>query len=617
MQFDRKHHKRYNDYGNYIRKIFNGKVWKVSVNAGFTCPNRDGYLGTGGCTFCNNEAFVPAYCETNLSITEQLQKGIASFEKRHPDAKYIAYFQSYTNSYGKLAHLISLYEEALCHPKIEGIIIGTRPDCLPDDLLDYLEILSKKTYIVVELGVESTNDRTLTNINRKHNFETSRKSILELEKRKIKKGVHLILGLPNETREEMINHAKILSKLPIDFLKVHQLQYVKGSKIGDDYLQNPTQFKVFELDEYIDLIIDFIEHTSPSIIFERFASQSPYNLLIAPGWKLKNFEFVHKLEQRMEERDSWQGKLLKEGIVIKSTGSHYLVRCGQEAPIACKIKGKFRLDDNQATNPVAVGDRVAFDIEKNDKTGVITEIFERKNYIIRKSTNLSKQTQILAANIDQAILLVTINFPVTTTVFIDRFLATAEAYNIPAILLFNKIDLYDFKIPDEMKYLMKIYSDIGYPSICLSAEKQENFDEIKNLLKDKITLMAGHSGTGKSTLVNRLEPCLNLKTTEISAAHKTGKHTTTFAEMHQFSFGGYIIDTPGIRGFGLASMEKEELYHFFREIFEISKNCRFYNCTHIHEPGCAVVEAVEKEIIAPSRYQSYISIFFNKDEKYR
>ena len=309
MQFDSTQTKRYNDYGSYIRKIFNGKVWKVSVNAGFTCPNRDGFVGYGGCTYCNNEAFVPAYCEINSTISQQLQKGIASFRKRHPDAKYIAYFQSYTNTYGELTRLISLYEKALSFPDIEGLIIGTRPDCLPDDLLDYLEILSKKTYLVVELGIESTNNQILKNINRGHDFETAQNAIFRLENRKIKKGVHLILGLPNETRQQMIEHALILSKLPIDFLKVHQFQYVKGTKIGDDYSINPEKYKVFDLDEYIDLIVDFIEHTSPAIIFERFASQSPYNLLLAPAWKLKNFEFARKVEKRMEERNSWQGKL--------------------------------------------------------------------------------------------------------------------------------------------------------------------------------------------------------------------------------------------------------------------------------------------------------------------
>jgi len=308
---------------------------------------------------------------------------------------------------------------------------------------------------------------------------------------------------------------------------------------------------------------------------------------------------------------------MKEGIIIKSTGNLYTVKCGNEPYITCRIKGKFRLEDFQATNPVAVGDKVAFYIDIDEKTGIITEIFERKNHIIRKSTNLSKQTQILAANIDQSILLVTMDFPVTSTVFIDRFIASAEAYNIPVILIFNKIDLYSDKNMDEMQNLINIYSNIGYQSISLSTKNQENLDEIKILLKDKTTLISGHSGVGKSTLINRLEPGLNLKTAEISTAHNTGKHITTFAEMHEFSFGGYIIDTPGIRGFGLTMMEKEELYHFFREIFEISAKCQYYNCTHIHEPGCAVKEAVSKNIIAESRYHSYTSIYLNKDEKYR
>ena len=308
---------------------------------------------------------------------------------------------------------------------------------------------------------------------------------------------------------------------------------------------------------------------------------------------------------------------MKEGIIIKSTGSWYLVKSGDEVPIACRIKGKFRLENLQSTNPVAVGDRVGFDIELNKDTGIITEIFERKNYIIRKSTNLSKQTQILAANIDQAILLATINYPVTTTIFIDRFLASIEAYRIPAIIIFNKTDCYDSAHTNEMEILKSIYSEIGYKTICISAKKQENLDEIKDLLKDKITLIAGHSGVGKSTLINRIEPRLQLKTADISTSHNTGRHTTTFAEMHPFSFGGYIIDTPGIRGFGLALIEKDELYHFFREIFETSKKCQFNNCTHVHEPGCAVKAAVEENEIAYSRYCSYVSILLNKDEKYR
>ncbi|MDR2927684.1 MAG: ribosome small subunit-dependent GTPase A [Cytophagaceae bacterium] len=309
---------------------------------------------------------------------------------------------------------------------------------------------------------------------------------------------------------------------------------------------------------------------------------------------------------------------MKKGVVIKSTGSQYLVQSENEAPLTCKIKGKFRLEDLQSTNPVAVGDCVMFHIDDQmEGEGVITEILERKNYIIRRSTNLSKQTQILAANIDQALLLATVNFPVTTTVFIDRFIASAEAYNIPVILVFNKVDRYDYRHFHEMENLMEVYNKIGYQTISISAKKQESLDDIKTLLENRVTLIAGHSGAGKSTLVNRLEPGLKLKTADISAAHNTGKHTTTFAEMHPFSFGGYVIDTPGIGGFGLVGIAKEELYHYFKEIFAASKNCRFHNCTHLREPGCAVKAAVDGGEIAYSRYASYISILMNKDEKYR
>ncbi len=308
---------------------------------------------------------------------------------------------------------------------------------------------------------------------------------------------------------------------------------------------------------------------------------------------------------------------MKEGIVIKSTGSWYIVKSNSENPVPCRIKGKFRLDELRSTNPLAVGDKVTYEMDSVTGSGVINDIHERKNFIIRKATNLSKQTQILAANIDQAVLLVTVNYPITTTVFIDRFLASAEAFNIPVILLFNKVDRYDYKHQEELKLLREVYERIGYQTMAVSAKKQENLDEVRNLLKDKVTLIAGHSGVGKSTLINRLEPGLNLKTGDISEQNNTGRHTTTFAEMHPFSFGGYIIDTPGIRGFGLTMIEKEELYHFFREIFKVSHLCQFHNCTHLHEPGCAVKKAVEEEAIAFTRYNSYISILLNKDEKYR
>lgn len=308
---------------------------------------------------------------------------------------------------------------------------------------------------------------------------------------------------------------------------------------------------------------------------------------------------------------------MKEGVVLKSTGSWYIVKSDEEEPIACRIRGRIRLDELKSTNPVAVGDRVLFELDSQTGEGVINKICERKNYIIRRATNLSKQTQILAANIDQAVLVVTINYPVTSYVFVDRFLATCEAYNIPVTLLFNKIDRYNKKHLEQLVQFRKIYEKIGYDTMAVSAKTQESLEEVKNLLKNKTSLVAGHSGVGKSTLINRLEPGLDLKTAAISETHRTGRHTTTFAEMHPFSFGGYIIDTPGIRGFGLTLIEKEELYHFFREIFKISSNCQFHNCMHIHEPQCAVKIAVEDNLIAHSRYNSYVSIYLNKDEKYR
>jgi ribosome biogenesis GTPase len=270
------------------------------------------------------------------------------------------------------------------------------------------------------------------------------------------------------------------------------------------------------------------------------------------------------------------------------------------------------MDDIKSTNPVAVGDIV----QVNDEN-VIVDIEDRKNYIIRKASNLSKQSHIIAANVDQAILIATINYPVTTTVFIDRFLAAAEAYRIPVSIVFNKTDRYDDRHMQELEELRQVYENIGYATYKISAKKDEDFKVIKDLLKDKVTVIAGHSGVGKSTLINRLEPGINLKTAEISDYHKTGKHTTTFAEMHKLSFGGYIIDTPGIRGFGLYHIEKNELYHFFRDIFAHSKKCKYHNCLHINEPGCAVKAAVEEGKIALSRYNSYLNIYFDDSGKYR
>lgn len=306
---------------------------------------------------------------------------------------------------------------------------------------------------------------------------------------------------------------------------------------------------------------------------------------------------------------------MERGIVIKSTGSNYLVKQDSGDIVNCRIKGRMRQDDIRSTNPVAVGDYVM--VELDDEGGVIDEVLERKNHIVRRSSNLSKQMHVIAANVDQAVLLVTINYPITTAVFIDRFLAAAEAYRIPVVIVFNKIDRYDSKHMEDLWYYQALYQSIGYETLTVSAKKQEDLSDFKNILKDKISVVAGHSGVGKSTIINRIEPGLNLKTAEISNYHLQGKHTTSYAEMHELSFGGYIIDTPGVRGFGLIDIEKEEISHFFREIFEMSKKCQFNNCIHEREPGCAVKEAVEEGTIALTRYQSYINVLMNNDGKYR
>ena len=305
---------------------------------------------------------------------------------------------------------------------------------------------------------------------------------------------------------------------------------------------------------------------------------------------------------------------MKKGVVVKSTGSWYSVRLENGELAECRIRGRFRIEGIRTTNPVAVGDVVR--VEESSDGHVITGIEPRKNYIIRKSTNLSKESHIIASNVDQALLVVTVNHPVTSTVFIDRFLASAEAYNIPTVLVFNKVDLYDEEDCAMLGGLMAIYRKIGYICYGVSAVTGENVEVVRELLKDKITVLSGLSGVGKSSLVNRIEPGLNLKIASISDIHDSGKHTTTFAEMLPLSEGGYIVDTPGIRSFGTIDMKKEEISHFFREIFAKSTECRFYNCTHIHEPGCAVMQAVEEDEISESRYASYLSMM-EESGKYR
>jgi len=306
-----------------------------------------------------------------------------------------------------------------------------------------------------------------------------------------------------------------------------------------------------------------------------------------------------------------------KGLVIKNTGSWYLVRSEDGRDIECKVKGNFRLKGIRSTNPIAVGDRVLI-AENNEGTALITEIEDRKNYIIRKSSNLSKQSHILAANIDLCFLIVTINHPVTSTVFIDRFLASAEAYRVPVNLIFNKTDTYTEEETEYLDALMSMYEYIGYPCIKISALKKEGINLLLEKIKNKVTLFSGHSGVGKSTLINSLIPETNLKTGAISGYHGKGMHTTTFSEMIELPEGGFIIDTPGIKGFGTVDMEKEEIFHFFPDIFKFSKNCRFHNCIHINEPDCAVREAVEKHYISESRYKSYLNMMEEEtDEKYR
>jgi ribosome biogenesis GTPase len=308
---------------------------------------------------------------------------------------------------------------------------------------------------------------------------------------------------------------------------------------------------------------------------------------------------------------------LEKGVVLKSTGSRYRVLYEEGKMIDCSVKGKLRIKEFHTTNPIAVGDNILFEIDRKTNSGIITEVLERRNWILRRSSNLSKHSQILAANIDQVFLMITIILPETPVEFIDRFLITAEAYRVPAMIIINKTDLYGEEESARMEYLESIYKNIGYDCIRLSLKELTNLEVLRDLMKGKTSLISGFSGVGKSTLLNVFNPLLNLKTAEISDYHKQGKHITTFPEMHKMPFGGFVIDTPGIRGFGVVDMERNEIYHFFREIFVKSKECRFNNCLHLDEPGCAVRSAVEKGEIAFLRYKSYLNIMDGDDRKYR
>jgi radical SAM protein (TIGR01212 family) len=299
---------RYNDLSAYLSAHFPYKVQKISLNAGFTCPNRDGTVGYGGCTYCNNQTFNPAYCKTEKTVTEQLEEGKQFFARKYPEMKFLAYFQAYTNTYAELEELKRKYEEALQVKDVVGIVIGTRPDCMPDTLLDYLEELNQRTFLIVEYGVESTDNDTLKRINRGHTFEVAEEAIRKTAARGIRVGAHIILGLPGETNDQLIKQAGVLSALPLTTLKLHQLQLIKGTRMAHEFEMQPEDFHLYSADEYIDLVIDYVEHLRPDLVLERFVSQSPKELLIAPDWGLKNHEFTDKVKKRMRERDAWQGK---------------------------------------------------------------------------------------------------------------------------------------------------------------------------------------------------------------------------------------------------------------------------------------------------------------------
>lgn len=304
---------RYNDFPTFLKRFFTGKVQKISINAGFTCPNRDGTVGYGGCTYCNNQTFNPEYCRTEKPVSVQLEEGKRFFAHKYPEMKYLAYFQAYTNTYGELEALKRKYEEALAVGDVVGLVIGTRPDCMPDALLDYLEALARRTFVLVEYGIESTLDRTLRRINRGHTWQAAVDAVERTAARGLPVGGHVILGLPGESREDILEQAADISRLPLDTLKLHQLQLIRGTRMAREYEERPEDFHLFhDVDEYIALVVDYIQRLRPDLVLERFVSQSPKELLIAPDWGLKNYEFNHRLQKRMKELDAWQGKLYNQ-----------------------------------------------------------------------------------------------------------------------------------------------------------------------------------------------------------------------------------------------------------------------------------------------------------------
>ena len=301
--------KRYNDFSGYFKRKFEGRVQKISIDAGFTCPNRDGSVGTGGCSYCNNLTFKPAYCNLEKSVSSQLTEGIEFFSRKYNSMKYLAYFQAYSSTYAPIKNLKILYEEALVHPEVIGLVIATRPDCVDDEMLDYLQQLSDKHYIMVEFGIESHKNSSLERINRGHTFEESIIALHETAQRKIHNCAHLILGLPGETEADWLDQARVVSRLPVENLKLHQLQIHRNTRMYQEYLLNPEHFPMFTVEGYLELVVQYLELLNPEIVVERFVSESPDELLIAPRWGLKNFEFTAKLEKLLEARDTWQGRL--------------------------------------------------------------------------------------------------------------------------------------------------------------------------------------------------------------------------------------------------------------------------------------------------------------------